>query len=117
MFFCQSESCSISPSALNRHSSDADAYHPKPSALNVDNRYDTDAEGPAQGVLPPGAPSDVLARFEVSGAAEAAEKYNDTESVKVSAHFRADVSGLLSLDRVEAVVEYSTQVATKVHCG
>lgn len=77
-------------------------------------RYNTTAVGPAQGDLPPGVYTPLMAQFEVTGLADALSKYNDTESVKVNAHFKADVSGLLTVDRVEAVVDYITQVTTKV---
>jgi hypothetical protein len=45
---------------------------------------------------------------------EALKKYNESDSVKVSAHFKADVSGILSVDKVEAVVEYTTFITQKV---
>lgn len=48
------------------------------------------------------------------GIANASTKFNDTKSVRVKAHFSADVSGLVHLERVDALVEYVSQVATKV---
>ncbi len=70
-------------------------------------------------IVPSGMPDNVLARLDVSGLKVGMGRVNGSvEGVKVDAHFRADVGGLVSLDKVEALVEHSVMVATKVRvCG
>lgn len=80
--------------------------HPLPEPLEMELRF---AEG-----VPPGMPDALLARLSVSGLEEGVKSFNDTGSVKVDAHFRADVGAVLALDKVEALVEHVVMVTTKV---
>ncbi|KAI4365570.1 hypothetical protein MLD38_021544 [Melastoma candidum] len=64
-------------------------------------------------LLPPGVLSPVFARYSVSGLADAAEKYsskNLSSPVKANLHFSLSRSGVLSLDRADAVIEISEWV-------
>ncbi|KAI6681873.1 hypothetical protein NL676_035754 [Syzygium grande] len=64
-------------------------------------------------LLPPGAISPVFAQYAVSGLADAFEKYsgrNLSSPIKANLHFSLSRSGVLSLDRAEAVVEISEWV-------
>ncbi|KAG2432896.1 hypothetical protein HXX76_008627 [Chlamydomonas incerta] len=54
--------------------------------------------------LPPGVKAAELADFEASGVEDVIKRYNT--SGQISLRFEADYSGLLRLDKVEAVVEY-----------
>ncbi|GMI70105.1 heat shock protein 70 [Hibiscus trionum] len=59
-------------------------------------------------LLPPGLSSPVFAQFAVSGLRDAAEKYssrNLSSPVKTNLHFSLSRSGILSLDRAEAVFQ------------
>ncbi|KAI3417031.1 uncharacterized protein J3R85_014881, partial [Psidium guajava] len=60
--------------------------------------------------LPPGTVSPVFARYAVSGLSDAFEKYsgrNLSSPIKANLHFSLSRSGVLSLERAEAVVEIS----------
>ncbi|CAN1337408.1 Heat shock 70 kDa protein 17, partial [Linum perenne] len=68
-------------------------------------------------LLPPSISSPVFAQYSVSGLAEASEKYssrNLSSPVKASLHFSISRSGILSLDRADAVVEISEWVEVPV---
>ncbi|KAL2613653.1 hypothetical protein R1flu_025345 [Riccia fluitans] len=61
-------------------------------------------------LLPPGAISDEVATFQISGVADAANKYaslNVSAPLKTSLHFSLSRSGVISLDKAETVVEIS----------
>ncbi|KAJ6408484.1 hypothetical protein OIU84_011744 [Salix udensis] len=64
-------------------------------------------------LLPPGVTSPVFARYAVSGLTDASEKYssrNLSSPIKANLHFSLTRSGILSLDRVDAVIEISEWV-------
>ncbi|KAI3698317.1 hypothetical protein L2E82_41775 [Cichorium intybus] len=64
-------------------------------------------------LLPPGVTSRTFAKYSVSGLADASEKYmsrNLSSPVKASLHFSLSRSGILSLDRADAVIEISEWV-------
>ncbi|XP_078428746.1 heat shock protein 70 (Hsp 70) family protein [Wolffia australiana] len=59
--------------------------------------------------LPRGASSHKIAKFEISGLTEASERYlarNLSSPIKANLHFSLSRSGIVSLDRAEAVIEY-----------
>nr|GEV81823.1 heat shock 70 kDa protein 17 [Tanacetum cinerariifolium] len=64
-------------------------------------------------LLPPGVTSRTFAKYAVSGLADASEKYmsrNLSSPIKASLHFSLSRSGVLSLDRADAVIEVSEWV-------
>nr|XP_043607410.1 heat shock 70 kDa protein 17 [Erigeron canadensis] len=64
-------------------------------------------------LLPPGVTTRTFAKYSVSGLAEASEKYisrNLSSPVKANIHFSLSRSGILSLDRADAVIEISEWV-------
>ncbi|GLT95674.1 hypothetical protein SLE2022_133420 [Rubroshorea leprosula] len=67
----------------------------------------------SEDLLPPGLLSPVFAQYAVSGLAEASEKYssrNLSSPIKTNLHFSLSRSGIISLDRAEAVIEISEWV-------
>ncbi|KAL9274491.1 Heat shock 70 kDa protein 17-like protein [Drosera capensis] len=63
--------------------------------------------------LPPGVSSPVFAHYAVSGLTDAGEKYssrNLSAPIKANLHFSLSRSGVLTLDRAEAVIEISEWV-------
>ncbi|XP_010047919.2 heat shock 70 kDa protein 17 [Eucalyptus grandis] len=68
-------------------------------------------------LLPPGVSSPVFAQYAVSGLADASEKYsgrNLSSPIKANLHFSLSRSGVLSLERAEAVVEISEWVEVPI---
>ncbi|MFS7944320.1 putative Heat shock protein 70 family [Helianthus anomalus] len=66
-----------------------------------------------ENLLPPGVTSRTFAKYAVSGLADASEKYmsrNLSSPVKATLHFSLSRSGILSLDRADAVIEISEWV-------
>lgn len=64
-------------------------------------------------LLPPGVTSRTFAKYVVSGLTDASEKYmlrNLSSPVKASLHFSLSRSGIISLDRADAVIEISEWV-------
>lgn len=64
-------------------------------------------------LLPPGVTSRTFAKYAVSGLTDASEKYmlrNLSSPVKASLHFSLSRSGIISLDRADAVIEISEWV-------
>ncbi|KAJ6756639.1 HSC70CB ISOFORM G-RELATED [Salix purpurea] len=64
-------------------------------------------------LLPPGVTSPVFAQYSVSGLTDASEKYssrNLSSPIKANLHFSLSRSGILSLDRADAVIEISEWV-------
>ncbi|OWM83320.1 hypothetical protein CDL15_Pgr012801 [Punica granatum] len=64
-------------------------------------------------LLPPGVSSPDFAHYAVSGLSEASEKYssrNLSSPIKANLHFSLSRSGILSLDRADAVIEISEWV-------
>lgn len=67
----------------------------------------------SEDVLPPGIVSPVFVQYTVSGLAAASEKYssrNLSSPIKANLHFSLSRSGILSLDRADAVIEISEWV-------
>ncbi|KAK9156266.1 hypothetical protein Sjap_003746 [Stephania japonica] len=63
--------------------------------------------------FPPGVSSDKFAHYSVSGLNDAAEKYssrNISSPIKANLHFSLSSSGILSLDRADAVIKISEWV-------
>ncbi|KAJ9185041.1 hypothetical protein P3X46_004716 [Hevea brasiliensis] len=63
--------------------------------------------------LPPGTISPIFAQYAVSGVTDASEKYsarNLSSPIKTNLHFSLSRSGILSLDRADAVIEISEWV-------
>ncbi|KAK8462958.1 hypothetical protein SEVIR_1G298600v4 [Setaria viridis] len=80
-----------------RHTKDFDV------SLNYDKAYE----------LPPGIPSHKFAEYSVSGLTDASEKYssrNLSAPIKANIHFSLSRSGIVSLDRAEAVIEITEWV-------
>ncbi|KAK3158891.1 hypothetical protein QOZ80_2AG0143020 [Eleusine coracana subsp. coracana] len=80
-----------------RHTKDFDV------SLNYDKAYE----------LPPGVSSHRFAEYSVSGLADASEKYssrNLSAPIKANLHFSLSRSGIISLDRAEAVIEITEWV-------
>ncbi|CAK7340373.1 unnamed protein product [Dovyalis caffra] len=64
-------------------------------------------------LLPPGVTTPVFAQYAVSGLTDASEKYssrNLSSPIKANLHFSLSRSGILSLDRADAVIEISEWV-------
>lgn len=67
----------------------------------------------SEDLLPPSVTSPVFAQYAVSGLADANEKYmarNLSSPIKANLHFSISRSGILSLDRADAVIEISEWV-------
>ncbi|KAL6911360.1 hypothetical protein ACP4OV_000165 [Aristida adscensionis] len=72
-------------------------------SLNYDKSYE----------LPPGVPSHKFAEYSISGLTDATEKYssrNLSAPIKANLHFSLSRSGIISLDRAEAVIEITEWV-------
>ncbi|KAG8647426.1 hypothetical protein MANES_09G073400v8 [Manihot esculenta] len=66
-----------------------------------------------EGFLPPGVVSPIFAQYAVSGLTDSSEKYsarNLSSPIKANLHFSLSRSGILSLDRADAVIEISEWV-------
>ncbi|KAK6945542.1 Heat shock protein 70 family [Dillenia turbinata] len=67
----------------------------------------------SEDLLPPGVSSKIFAQYTVSGLADATEKYssrNLSSPIKANLHFSLSRSGVLLLDRAEALIEISEWV-------
>lgn len=67
----------------------------------------------SEDLLPPGVTSPIFSQYAVSGLTDASEKYasrNLSSPIKASLHFSLSRSGVLSLDRADAIVEISEWV-------
>ncbi|XP_015880901.3 heat shock 70 kDa protein 17 [Ziziphus jujuba] len=67
----------------------------------------------SEDLLPPGAASPIFAQYDVSGLTDTSEKYasrNLSAPIKANLHFSLSRSGILSLDRADAVIEISEWV-------
>ncbi|KAE8075467.1 hypothetical protein FH972_014184 [Carpinus fangiana] len=67
----------------------------------------------SEDLLPPGVTSPIFAQYSVSGLTDASEKYslrNLSSPIKTNLHFSLSRSGILSLDRADAVIEISEWV-------
>ncbi|MED6157867.1 hypothetical protein PIB30_027396 [Stylosanthes scabra] len=63
--------------------------------------------------LPPGVTSPEIAKYQISGLADASEKYstrNLSSPIKANIHFSLSRSGILSIDRADAVIEITEWV-------
>ncbi|ESQ55771.1 hypothetical protein EUTSA_v10024376mg [Eutrema salsugineum] len=79
--------------------------------LNKD--FDVSLAYESEDMLPPGTTSPVFAQYSVSGLADATEKYssrNLSAPIKANLHFSLSRSGILSLDRGDAVIEITEWV-------
>ncbi|CAA7023746.1 unnamed protein product [Microthlaspi erraticum] len=79
----------------------------------LDKDFDVSLAYEPEGILPPGTTSPVFAQYSVSGLADAAEKYssrNLSAPIKANLHFSLSRSGIISLDRGDAVVEITEWV-------
>ncbi|PKA55138.1 Heat shock 70 kDa protein 17 [Apostasia shenzhenica] len=82
-------------------------------SIKYNNDFDVSLYYERADELPPGISSSKLAEFSVSGLTETSEKYstrNLSSPIKATMHFSLSRSGLISLDRAEAVVEISEWV-------
>ncbi|KAL5808288.1 hypothetical protein ACOSQ3_028979 [Xanthoceras sorbifolium] len=67
----------------------------------------------SEDLLPPGVTSPVFAKYAVSGLTDASQKYssrNLSSPIKANLHFSLSRSGVLSLDRADAVIEITEWV-------
>ncbi|CAN8324822.1 unnamed protein product [Cochlearia groenlandica] len=79
----------------------------------LDKDFDVSLSYEPEDILPPGITSPVFAQYSVSGLAETTEKYssrNLSAPIKANLHFSLSRSGILSLDRGDAVVEITEWV-------
>ncbi|AEE83781.1 heat shock protein 70 (Hsp 70) family protein [Arabidopsis thaliana] len=79
----------------------------------LDKDFDVSLAYESEGILPPGTTSPVFAQYSVSGLADASEKYssrNLSAPIKANLHFSLSRSGILSLDRGDAVIEITEWV-------
>ncbi|KAG5018012.1 hypothetical protein JHK87_013867 [Glycine soja] len=63
--------------------------------------------------LPPGVTSPEIAQYQISGLTDASEKYssrNLSSLIKANIHFSLSRSGILSLDRADAIIEITERV-------
>ncbi|EEF41831.1 heat shock 70 kDa protein 17 [Ricinus communis] len=82
-------------------------------SLIHDKDFEVSLAYESEGLLPPGTVSPVFAKYAVSGVTDASEKYssrNLSSPIKANLHFSLSRSGILSLDRADAVVEISEWV-------
>ncbi|KAJ7960189.1 Heat shock 70 kDa protein [Quillaja saponaria] len=66
-----------------------------------------------ENLLPPGVTSPVIAQYDISGLTDTNDKYssrNLSSPIKANLHFSLSRSGILSLDRADAVIEISEWV-------
>ncbi|KAL3615316.1 hypothetical protein CASFOL_040977 [Castilleja foliolosa] len=78
-----------------------------------DKDFEVSLSYEGEGPVPPGISSLVFAQYDVSGLADATEKYssrNLSSPIKANLHFSLSRSGIFSLDRAEAVVEITEWV-------
>ncbi|XP_013608153.1 PREDICTED: heat shock 70 kDa protein 17 [Brassica oleracea var. oleracea] len=79
----------------------------------LDKDFDVSLAYDSEDILPPGITSPVFAQYSVSGLADATEKYssrNLSAPIKANLHFSLSRSGILSLDRGDAVIEITEWV-------
>ncbi|WCJ28811.1 Heat shock 70 kDa protein 17 [Euphorbia peplus] len=78
-----------------------------------DKDFEVSLSYEAGDLLPPGVISPVFAQYAVSGLTDASEKYssrNLSSPIKTNLHFSLSRSGILALDRADAVIEISEWV-------
>ncbi|CAF2130080.1 unnamed protein product [Brassica rapa subsp. narinosa] len=79
----------------------------------LDKDFDVSLAYESEDILPPGITSPVFAQYSVSGLTDATEKYssrNLSAPIKANLHFSLSRSGVLSLDRGDAVIEITEWV-------
>ncbi|WZZ75440.1 hypothetical protein YC2023_086810 [Brassica napus] len=79
----------------------------------LDKDFDVSLAYESEDILPPGITSPVFAQYSVSGLTDATEKYssrNLSAPIKANLHFSLSRSGILSLDRGDAVIEITEWV-------
>ncbi|KAJ4705671.1 putative Heat shock 70 kDa protein [Melia azedarach] len=77
------------------------------------NDFEVSLAYESEDLLPPGVTSPVFAKYAVSGLADATEKYssrNLSSPIKANLHFSLSRSGIISLDRADAVIEITEWV-------
>ncbi|XP_076906177.1 heat shock 70 kDa protein 17-like [Bidens hawaiensis] len=82
-------------------------------SITHNKNFDVSLLYESEDLLPPGVSSRTFAKYAVSGLAEASEKYmsrNLSSPVKANLHFSLSRSGILSLDRADAIIEISEWV-------
>ncbi|XP_019052090.1 PREDICTED: heat shock 70 kDa protein 17 [Nelumbo nucifera] len=82
-------------------------------SINHNKDFEVSLSYESADLLPPGISSDKFAHYAVSGLTDASEKYssrNLSSPIKANLHFSLSRSGILSLDRADAVIEISEWV-------
>ncbi|PON77626.1 Heat shock protein 70 family [Trema orientale] len=78
-----------------------------------DNDFEVSLAYGSADLLPPGVTSPIFAQYTLSGLTDASEKYasrNLSSPIKANLHFSLSRSGILSLDRADAVIEITEWV-------
>uniref|UniRef100_A0A7N0T8T2 Heat shock 70 kDa protein 17 n=1 Tax=Kalanchoe fedtschenkoi TaxID=63787 RepID=A0A7N0T8T2_KALFE len=82
-------------------------------SIVYDKDFEVSLSYESDDLLPPGTVSPIFAQYAVSGLADATEKYssrNLSSPIKANMHFSLSRSGILSLDRADAVIEITELV-------
>uniref|UniRef100_A0A7N0UGC3 Heat shock 70 kDa protein 17 n=1 Tax=Kalanchoe fedtschenkoi TaxID=63787 RepID=A0A7N0UGC3_KALFE len=82
-------------------------------SIVYDKDFEVSLAYESEDLLPPGTTSPIFALYAVSGLADATEKYssrNLSSPIKANMHFSLSRSGILSLDRADAVIEVTEWV-------
>ncbi|KAL2585523.1 hypothetical protein AAZV13_13G003200 [Glycine max] len=82
-------------------------------SINHNKDFEVSLAYESENHLPPGVTSPEIARYQISGLTDASEKYssrNLSSPIKTNIHFSLSRSGILSLDRADAVIEITEWV-------
>ncbi|XP_014497815.1 heat shock 70 kDa protein 17 [Vigna radiata var. radiata] len=82
-------------------------------SINHNKDFEVSLAYESEHLLPPGATTPEIARYQISGLTDASEKYssrNLSSPIKASIHFSLSRSGILSLDKADAVIEITEWV-------
>ncbi|GAU39186.1 hypothetical protein TSUD_147940 [Trifolium subterraneum] len=82
-------------------------------SFNHDKDFEVSLAYESEHHLPPGVTSPLIAQYQISGLTDASGKYssrNLSSPIKANVHFSLSRSGILSLDRADAVVEITEWV-------
>ncbi|XP_004502074.1 heat shock 70 kDa protein 17 [Cicer arietinum] len=82
-------------------------------SINHDKDFELSLAYESEHHLPPGVTSPLIAQYEISGLTDASGKYssrNLSSPIKANVHFSLSRSGVLSLDRADAVIEITEWV-------
>ncbi|OIW14422.1 hypothetical protein TanjilG_20868 [Lupinus angustifolius] len=77
-------------------------------SINHNKDFEVSLAYESENQLPPGVSSPQIAQYQISGLTDASEKYssrNLSSPIKANIHFSLSRSGVLSLDRADAVIE------------